>query len=265
MQSTTRTLTLNNHLIFVEMHGQVTDPAVVFLHHGLGSTYSWRSQIEAFSKGDYYVIAYDRWGYGKSESRPYLSVPDFRQDLLDLEALLDALNIEKVALIGHSDGGTIALYFTVEHPKRVSCLVTVAAHIYVEPQMIKGIESIHKAFQEEARFREGLKRMHAEKNEAVFYNWYQAWMKPEHLTWDMQPLLSSIRCPTLVIQGLLDEHATPQHAKDLAACIPNAQLWLVPEANHMLPQNITNAFNQKVEGFIKQVLQDKSLRNNLKS
>ena len=55
-------------------------------------------------------------------------------------------------------------------------------------------------------------------------------------SWDMRPILRQIGCPTLVVQGEADEHATPQHARDIADGIPGAELWLVPGAGHMLPQ-----------------------------
>ena len=202
------------------------------------------------------MIAYDRWGYGRSEERPNLSVPFFPEDLNDLLDLLNSLNIERATLVGHSDGGSIALYFAAGHPERMTCLVTVAAHIYAEPKMEPGIEGVQAAYEGEARFREGLRRLHGEKTDSVFFNWYNGWRSnPEILSWDMRPLLNRITCPTLVIQGTEDEHATPQHARDLAAAIPNSparhtELWLLEGARHMLPQEEPEKFNQRVLEFI---------------
>jgi pimeloyl-ACP methyl ester carboxylesterase len=53
-----------------------------------------------------------------------------------------------------------------------------------------------------------------------------------------------------VIQGEGDEHATPEHAVDIAENIPGAELWLVPGAKHMLPQEMAELFNQKVLSFL---------------
>jgi len=66
----------------------------------------------------------------------------------------------------------------------------------------------------------------------------------------MRPLLSRIICPTLVVQGEDDEHATLQHAHDIAESIPGAELWLVPGAMHMLPQDLPEVFNQKLLEFL---------------
>jgi len=128
----------------------------VLLHHGLGSVKAWQAQIPALADAGYYIIAYDRWGYGSSDPREQLSMPYFEEDLKDLQALLDSLESQQVTLIGHSDGGTISLYFAAQNPDRLTCVVTVAAHIYVEPMMIPGIQSIQHAYQHDARLRAGV-------------------------------------------------------------------------------------------------------------
>ena len=83
------------------------------------------------------------------------------------------------------------------------------------------------------------KLAHGEKYEAVFHNWFDGWQHDEFRCWDMRPILGQISCPSLIVQGEADEHATPQHAKDIAEAIPGAELWLVQGARHMLPQENT--------------------------
>ncbi|MDD2695444.1 MAG: alpha/beta hydrolase, partial [Anaerolineales bacterium] len=123
-------------------------------------------------------------------------------------------------------------------------------HIYVEAKMIPGVERVRLAFESERRFRQGLERLHGEKTEAVFHNWYHAWAQPRQLEWDMRPGLAPIACPLLVVQGEQDEHATPQHARDIAASVPGAQLWLEPGGRHMLPQEAPELFNRRVLRFM---------------
>ena len=272
-------LFVNNHNVYVETHGPDNGPVVILLHHGLGSTRAWRAQIPALVSAGYRVIAYDRWGYGGSDPRPALDVPSFAIDLADLCLLInhyldtqigadskDGTNksyadkenpypTQTVNLIGHSDGGTLALYFASKYPKYVSGLVTVAAHIYVEPKMLPGIEGVQLAFEHDPRFSEGLRRLHGQKTESVFNNWYTGWHKTENIFWDMRPLLGNIKCPALIVQGLEDEHATPQHARDIAAAIPSlgtnqTKLWLVEGAGHMFPQEMPEVFNHGVLSFL---------------
>jgi pimeloyl-ACP methyl ester carboxylesterase len=242
---------INGRHIHVETHGPPSGSPVVFLHDGLGSTRAWRRQISAFSRAGYRLFLYDRWGYGQSEARPDLAVPGFEDDLQDLASLLDVYALETFILIGHSDGGSIALYFAAANPHRVAALVTVAAHIYLEPKMGPGIMRIRQAFESDSGFRQGLARVHGEKYITTFTNWFDGWHSPDALVWDMRPTLAKIDCPVLVIQGEEDEHATPQHAQDIADHIPGAALWLAPGAGHMLPQEISNAFNRTVLNFLR--------------
>jgi pimeloyl-ACP methyl ester carboxylesterase len=244
-------LRINGHDLYVEAEGEKEKPAVILLHHGLGAVNSWKSQIAFLSAMGFYTVAYDRWGYGKSSPRQALSLPYFEPDIDDLLVLLEMLGLQTAALVGHSDGGTIGLYFAAQYPQHVHCLVTVAAHIYVEPKMKPGIENLRIGFEQDKRLRVGLQRLHAGKAETVFYNWYNGWLKPEHLNWDMRPELQKITCPVLVVQGIEDEHATPQHARDITACIPGAELWLVPKARHMLPQEQAEEFNPRLVEFLK--------------
>jgi len=244
---------INGRNLNVEARGPADGPAVILLHHGLGSTRAWKELTTLLAEEGWRVIAYDRWGYGKSEPRPSLSVPDFSDDLDDLSELMDKLRLKQAALVGHSDGGTIALYFAAHCPERVAGLATVAAHIYVEPKMEPGIESIRSAYEGDALFRKAFRRVHGEKSQAVFWNWYNGWCRPENMGWDMRPLLGSIGIPTLVVQGLQDEHATPQHARDIASAIPGAILWLVDGAKHMFPQDTPERFNPRLLDFLCEV------------
>jgi pimeloyl-ACP methyl ester carboxylesterase len=97
-------------------------PSVVLLHPGLWDRRTWDDQLETFS-ADHRVVRYDLRGYGRSTrpqpGRPYSHVED-------LVAVLDALGIDRAALVGCSMGGRIALDATLEHPGRVGALVLAA-------------------------------------------------------------------------------------------------------------------------------------------
>jgi pimeloyl-ACP methyl ester carboxylesterase len=241
----------NGHQLYYEIHGPENAQTVVLLHHGLGSTRAWRKQVSALVEAEYRVIVYDRWGYGASDERPSLDVPGFESDIADLDVLFGTCNLRSVTLLGHSDGGTLALYFAVRYPERVTALVTVAAHIYLErATMEPGIKGILQTYQNDQRFRKGMHVAHGDKADAVMQNWFDSWHTPEALTWDMRSQLGQISCPTLVIQGELDEHATSRHAIDIAEHIPGAELWLVEGAAHMLPQEMPVEFNNKLLDFL---------------
>jgi pimeloyl-ACP methyl ester carboxylesterase len=245
---------INGRKLWVESAGPDNGPVVIFLHHGLGAIRSWKEQFGFFSTAGFHVMAYDRWGHGKSASRTDWSMPNFEQDLADLEAILGKLGHKRASLVGHSDGGTIAMHHAMNHPEQVTRLVLVAAHIYIEPKMNTGIQSIKHQFESDHRFRRQMRRVHADNSEPLFWGWFNNWSDPSILDWDMRPEISQISCPTLVVQGLEDEHATPQHARDIAGSIPEANLWLVPGAGHMLPQDHPEEFNHRILQFLEQML-----------
>jgi len=112
---------VNGHTLDYEVVGPENGPVVVLLHTGLGSMRAWRGQVPALVEAGYKVMAYDRWGYGDSDTRPRLDLPSFSTDLNELNCLMEQLGIQRAALIGHSDGGTIALYFAAQQAMKVSC------------------------------------------------------------------------------------------------------------------------------------------------
>lgn len=244
-------LKLDDRCLYYETHGPQDGAPVVLLHHGLGSASAWKNQIPALAEAGYRVVVYDRWGYGNSDPRPGLSIPYFDDDQHDLGAVLEALAIEQASLVGHSDGGTLALYFAAHCPQRLWRLVVVAAHVFIEPKMKTGIQGVWQAYEREVRFRAGLHRVHGDKAAAVISNWYHGWFRPENLDWDMRPVLAQISCPVLVIQGSEDEYATHGHAVEIAAAIPGAKLWLEPGAGHLLPQDRPAGFNHRLLVFLR--------------
>ena len=165
-------LPANGHHLYVESYGPKNGHAVVLLHHGLGSVKAWKEQFLVLADAGYQVTAYDRWGYSGSDARPALDLPAFTTDVEDLNTILQEYRLRQPILVGHSDGGTIALYYASLYPQGVSGLVVVGAHIYVEPKMEAGILGVKQAFESDQRFRLGLRHAHGEKFEQVFHNWF---------------------------------------------------------------------------------------------
>ncbi|MEV4481023.1 alpha/beta fold hydrolase [Micromonospora coxensis] len=90
--------------------------AVVLLHAGIADRRMWRGQLAALAER-HRVIALDLRGYGDSELPPS---PFAHHD--DVVGLLDALGIERAALVGCSFGGAVAIDTALAHPTRVSAL-----------------------------------------------------------------------------------------------------------------------------------------------
>lgn len=238
------------HDVYYEVDGPADGDTVIALHHGLGTTRSWKNQVNAFVDAGFRFVTYDRWGYGKSGPRDGFDLPEFRNDLNDLYNLYDQLEIESAHLLGHSDGGTIALMFAVEYPERVNQLITIAAHIYLEETMEPGIQGIMQTFYQDEEFRGKFIKVHHGKAENLIHTWYEDWHTPAVAGWDIRESITEISSPTLVIQGMEDEHATPQHAVDIAEAIPGAELWLVPGGTHMMIEELEDEINPRLIEFL---------------
>jgi pimeloyl-ACP methyl ester carboxylesterase len=242
-------LNIRGHDLYWERYGDPAAPIVMLLHHGLGSIRSWRRQIPAFVRSGWQVLVYDRWGYGRSDTRTKFEHAYLAADTQDAFELIDALGVTKLALVGHSDGGSIALLMAAQQPQRIEALVVVAAHIYFEPMMSDGLDLIAESTQNR-RLIAGLQREHGARTEGLVRAWVDHWRSESSQSLSMRAELGHITCPTLVIQGKLDEHATPQHARDIAEGIEQSQLWLIADVKHMPPHEIPNEFNQRVLTFL---------------
>ena len=120
---------INTHQLFYDLTGH--GPTVALMHHGTGSSRSWRRQVPALT-ARFQVLTIDRPGFGRSPDLAPWPFDYLRRDTDDLLALLDGLGIEQTALVGHSDGATIALLAAASQPERISKVVAEAPHVTVE-------------------------------------------------------------------------------------------------------------------------------------
>lgn len=243
------TATIDNHALYWERHGRAEAGSVVLLHHGLGSVRSWRRQIPPLCDAGWEVLAYDRWGYGRSDPRPEFNDRFLLQDTHEAIQLLDLLGIGTATLVGHSDGGTIALLMAGMQPRRVSKMIVVAAHIYYEEKMRTGLLEIASQTKLPP-LATALQREHGPRAADLTENWIKHWSNSNPTELDLSNRLKKIICPTLVIQGELDEHATEQHARDIAEGVQHGYLWLAPAVGHMLPHEISDEFNNRMLDFL---------------
>ena len=119
-------------------------PTIIVLHEGLGSVAMWRDFPEKLAQETgHAVLVYSRYGYGRSTPCTTHPVGDrymHREALEALPALLDSLKIDKPFLLGHSDGGSIALIHAGGSGRPVSGVITLAAHVFNEDICVAAIE-----------------------------------------------------------------------------------------------------------------------------
>jgi pimeloyl-ACP methyl ester carboxylesterase len=184
-------------------------PALIFLHEGLGSAGLWRDFPALLTAATGLpALVYSRYGYGGSDvlERPR-GVDYMHTEALEaLPVIRDALDLDDVILVGHSDGGSIAAIHAGAGRWRVRGLILEAPHFFVEDESIAGIEDAKTAYQT-TDLPARIARRHTD-GDKTFWGWNDIWLSPAFRDWNIEEYLPAITCPTLVIQGVDDEYGT---------------------------------------------------------
>jgi pimeloyl-ACP methyl ester carboxylesterase len=239
-------------------------PLLVFLHEGLGSVSAWRDfPARLCTAGGFRGLVYSRPGYGRSTPRP----PDERwspsfmheqaRDLLP--ALLRSLDVDSDAdppfLLGHSDGGSIALIYAATFPRQASAVIALAPHIFVEDVSVASIEAARTAYLT-SDLRARLARHHADPDSA-FWGWNDIWLDQDFRAWNIESLLPRIRCPVLALQGRDDEYGTLAQIEGIARAVPQTTLLALDGCGHAVhrdrPELVTSAVTEFAARHVRQV------------
>ena len=181
-------------------------PLIVMLHEGLGSISMWRDFPEQLATATHRrVLAYSRYGHGRSDAVREPRTVEFMQHegQIVLPQLLERMDVGDSLLLGHSDGGSIALLYAAARPNAVKALVLEAPHVFVEELTVKSIRSLRESY-ESLGLREKLARHHDHPDE-MFRAWTGIWLDPAFRSWNIEDRLKAIRCPLLLMQGE-DDH-----------------------------------------------------------
>ena len=183
---------------------------------------------------------------------------DLADNIEDLTALLDDLEIESAHVVGASYGGEIALFLAALAPERVRSLVAVTVTDYATEAFARGARE-SRDLVAEVRAGGDRGRLHdrvvAEVYSEAFRQEYTAdlaarrdqvagfpdpWFEGlESIlasveSFDLRPHLGAIRCPTLVLGAANDEVIPVERALELGAAIPGAQTRIHPSSGHAL-------------------------------
>lgn len=248
---------------------------VILLHgSGAGAT-GWSN----FSKNigplaeHFRVLAVDMPGWGKSDS----AAPEDNNHVTALVEFMDALGIEKAALVGNSMGGVTVMAMAVQHPGRVSHVVTMGSgHMQLatlfSPQdgLSEGLKILFEGYQnptpdtmrrlveimtfDKANATEELARQRSES----------ALSRPEHLAnflasiptggpvrwWFDIDEVRKITMPTLLIHGRDDRVVPMEQSLHFLARIPNSRVVIFNQCGHWAMIEHSDEFNRLVIDFI---------------
>lgn len=254
---------------------QVGQGMPVLLLHGLGASWiTWERLIPLLATR-LQVLAPDLPGHGDSDTlRPYR----LENATPWMEALLNTLDVEKVALVGNSLGGIAALCFALERPKRVSHLVLVDAAglgrevaFALRLATLPGIGEILEAPSEQGTRRllqrlifadprhitpglvDELTRVRSRPGaketvlETLRYGIGLRGAKAHIL---MLHRLREVSCPLLVVWGGRDAIFPVRQALQVREAAPQAQVVIFPKSGHWPHYEEPHAFAQLLLGFL---------------
>src|SRR6185369_4814369 len=200
------------------------------------------------------VVAHSRQGYGRSSPLAAPRSARFMHDeaLVVLPEVLDALEIRRPILLGHSDGGSIAIIHAGGSGRDVSGLILMAPHVMVEDISIASIAAARVAYAQ-GDFRARLGRHHDDVDGA-FRGWNDVWLNPEFRGWSIEEYLPRIRCPVLAIQGENDEYGTMQQVDRIGRAIPHARILKLARCGHSAHRERPEEVLGAIRGFVAGVL-----------
>ncbi|KAM0001009.1 putative soluble epoxide hydrolase [Helianthus debilis subsp. tardiflorus] len=115
---------VNGLKLHVAEIGNISSPAVVFLHGFPEIWYSWRHQMIAVANGGYRAIAPDFRGYGLSDPSPAIKKLGFSDLVDDVIAIIDSLDINKIFIIAKDFGVRPAFLIALRYPTRVTGVIS---------------------------------------------------------------------------------------------------------------------------------------------
>lgn len=247
---------INGADIYYQVHGE-DDPqrTPIVLVHGstIDSHTDWDSVVPSLSE-HYKVFAPDCRGHGRSNN-PGKSY-SFKELAQDVATFVRALGYERAHIIGHSNGGNVALVTLMEYPAVVQTCVLQAANAFVTSYLIEREPVVfdpERVAREDPGWMNEMIRLHGEVNGREYWR--------ELLTLTLKEIISEpnyapedlarVERPALVIMGAEDKvNAPDKHAQYIANHIPGAELWIPEETGHNVHKEREREWVEKVLDFL---------------
>ncbi|KAH8896163.1 alpha/beta-hydrolase [Thozetella sp. PMI_491] len=273
---------INGAKLAYRLCGPTGAPLIITLHGGRGFG-DYRSDFKAYSalSDKFRVLSFDYRGHGESShTKPYT----FRQIVDDIEGIRKKFAGEdaNVIICGGSFGGFLAQQYAIEYGQHISHLILrgTAASYHQEEDAIKVLEQrVHKApsfsvemlkqkvfgaFESDLEFQLvhlAMMPLYSEKFDAnaalrsCLGNYYNAeahndLYSEQEKYFDYRDRLQSIQAKTLVVVGDKDWICPPRHSELIAAEVPNAELYVVEDANHSVHLEKNEQVLAKIRTFL---------------
>jgi pimeloyl-ACP methyl ester carboxylesterase len=254
---------------------------ILLLHGFMDAGATWDMVAPALARGGHDVVAPDLRGFGQSDyvgPGGYYHFPDY---VADVAELVDALAPRRLAVVGHSMGGTVAALYTGAHHERVERLALLEGMgpVATEPRLavdrmqawLRTLRSIDRIAKPLTSLQEAVERLalhHPRVSREVIETRARLLTRPDEtgrLIWAYDPLhrttaptpfhldafnefLRRIDCPTLVVSGGPTGWHPPDEAERIA-CLPHPTRFELPNAGHMMHWTEPVALGDRLAAF----------------
>ena len=255
-----------------------TKHALILLHD-YGETAATWEEIAIDLAREYRVVAVDQRGHGASDRAPDHDYSRATQ-VEDLEAIVEALGLRTVTLVGHGMGGANAICYAAEHPDVVSALVVIEA----APEVLRGgIETLRRVVASGEEFdtldevSDVLRRHYAYASGEQLDRRARSIVMPTEdgtYTWAFDPIfrdatarppdpdpgqrrlsnlwdcVERVQCPVMIVRGSETDMVTPEAIQRLHRRIVGSRVSLIEEAGHAVPTDQPAALSQHIREFL---------------
>jgi len=221
-------------------------------------------RLASFSR----LILFDKRGVGMSDRVPNDRLPTLEERMDDVRAVLEAAGSENAALLGHSEGGSMALLFAATYPERTRAMVLVgvfAKRIRSDdypwaPTLEKRLETVETVEREWAT---GFDLTYYAPNEdRSFTEWHENYLRRSaspgaaaallrmNSMIDTRAILKTIQVASLVIHRTHDQDVTVEEGRWIAGEIPGGRFVELPGSEHILWAGDQDPMLAEIEEFL---------------
>lgn len=246
----------------------------VILIHGFNmDLHTWTKNLDSLATR-FRVYAPDLWGQGYSTREPL----EYGYDLFEgqIRLFMEALNIDRASLVGHSMGGGTAIVFTLRNRHQVEKLVLVDSTgiptrlpFRSKVFRLKGVAELLMSLPTDRIRRMNLEDIWIHDRRSLTDDIYRKFTLYQKIEGTTETLLTILRedffntleteigelggldIPTLIIWGREDVSLPASNAEEMNKLIPGSRLEILENAGHLANFDQSEAFNDLVIDFLK--------------
>ena len=216
--------------MYYSIFGKGKGSPILLIHGGLSSSDVWSFEVPTLSQNHEVIIADSR---GQGRSTGGLAWVTYHRMAEDYVALLAELKVDKVTLVGWSDGGIIGIDIALHHPALLTRLFAQAPNVTpdgltripeIDPPPLSDGLSHGEAHEADSKIEKA--RMRQMARERVFRRLWAT--EPNYSDAD----LAKIHVPTAIVIGDHDPVIRPDHIAHIARVIPGAKLIVLKDVGH---------------------------------